>query len=102
MICTECKATIADKAIVCYRCGAPTAVPMVTRPARPGAAARPAWARLVLALELLAAVFLVGFFLSDPGTTERTAFGVAAGGLFVASVLVIVRGVFGRRGGPGT
>ena len=27
MICGSCGATIADKAIVCYRCGAPTAVP---------------------------------------------------------------------------
>jgi hypothetical protein len=27
MICPSCGATIADKAIVCYRCGAPTAPP---------------------------------------------------------------------------
>jgi uncharacterized membrane protein YvbJ len=27
MQCTTCGATIADKAIVCYRCGAQTAVP---------------------------------------------------------------------------
>lgn len=27
MTCGSCGATIADKAIVCYRCGAPTAIP---------------------------------------------------------------------------
>ena len=43
MVCNSCGATIAEKAIVCYRCGAPTALPAV-RPAseirrrvRPGA-----------------------------------------------------------------
>jgi hypothetical protein len=100
MICTECKATIADKAIVCYRCGAPTALPVSARPA--SANARPSSLRLVLVLELVAALFLVAFFLSEPGTTARTAFGVAAGGLFVASTGVIVRRALGQRGGPRT
>ena len=99
MICAECKATIADKAIVCYRCGAPTAMPVATRPA---AVARPSWPRVVVVLELLAAVFLVGFFLFEPGSTARTALGVGAGGLFVASVLVVIRGVLAQRGGPRT
>lgn len=97
MICAECKATIADKAIVCYRCGAPTAVPVATRPA---ADSRPLSLRLVVVLELVAVLFLVGFFLSEPGTTARTAFGVAAGALFVASTGVIIRQVLARRGGP--
>ena|SRR5688572_5076972 len=99
MICAECKATIADKAIVCYRCGAPTAVPVATRPA---AAGRPLSLRLVVVLELIAALCLVGFFLSEPGTTARTALGVAAGGLFVASTGVIIRRVLAQRGGPKT
>jgi len=29
MVCTSCGATIADKAIICYRCGHPTAIPAV-------------------------------------------------------------------------
>ena len=36
MTCGVCGATIADKAIVCYRCGAPTEAPV-----RPEAAPRP-------------------------------------------------------------
>ena len=40
MECARCRAVIADKAIVCYRCGAPTALPEAparntARPARP-------------------------------------------------------------------
>jgi hypothetical protein len=34
MICRSCGTEIADKAIVCYRCGAATATPTATRPAR--------------------------------------------------------------------
>jgi LPXTG-motif cell wall-anchored protein len=40
MTCTACGATIADKAIVCYRCGAPTAVP-ARRGGPPPASRRP-------------------------------------------------------------
>ena len=38
MKCSTCSAEIADKAIVCYRCGTPTAVPQapVRTPARRG------------------------------------------------------------------
>ena len=32
MTCTKCGATIAEKAIVCYRCGTPTAIPAAQRP----------------------------------------------------------------------
>jgi hypothetical protein len=36
MICSSCGAEIADKAIVCYRCGTPTAIPAPpVRPASP-------------------------------------------------------------------
>ena len=56
MTCGSCGATIADKAIVCYRCGAPTATPAA--PAATTAPPRfPAGrvALLVLGLVLLAA-----------------------------------------------
>jgi hypothetical protein len=39
MTCSTCGATIADRAIVCYKCGTPTAVPAAPeRPARRGGA----------------------------------------------------------------
>jgi hypothetical protein len=61
MTCGTCGATIADKAIVCYRCGAPTAAPAspaASGPSRP-AARRPspvgALVLLVLGIGLLPA-----------------------------------------------
>jgi len=39
MTCGSCGATIADKAIVCYRCGAATAIPAA--PVRPATAGPP-------------------------------------------------------------
>jgi len=36
MVCGNCGTSIADKAIVCYRCGAPTSIPVPTAPARKG------------------------------------------------------------------
>jgi len=61
MQCGSCGAKIADKAIVCYRCGQATAIPAAARPPRrtPVAAARP-WAAIVVLLVLAAAV---GWFL---------------------------------------
>ena len=61
MVCSGCGATIADKAIVCYRCGTPTAVPAAPRrttgtPARRGLTLSVFLAVLALALEWGAAV----------------------------------------------
>ncbi len=39
MTCRSCGATIAEKAIVCYRCGAATAEPAATKPPAPAAGA---------------------------------------------------------------
>ena len=58
MKCRSCQAEIADKAIVCYRCGTPTAdLPPVPRTAPPPAR-RPWW---LLALVLVAAALAVWF-----------------------------------------
>jgi hypothetical protein len=53
MVCGSCGTTIADKAIVCYRCGQPTEMPIVRRPA---AAAAPVSGRpwVVIAVLVLA------------------------------------------------
>jgi hypothetical protein len=56
MICTSCGAQIADKAIVCYRCGAATALPAapMRRPKPP----RPWPVVVVLALLIVASVWV--------------------------------------------
>ncbi len=76
MVCSECKATIADKAIVCYRCGAPTAIPTVARQAPTPQTRRSP----VPAILSTAAALGLGWFSfeADPGTTERMASAVAA------------------------
>jgi hypothetical protein len=52
MICRNCGTTIADKAIVCFRCGTPTDIPAPVRKRAP-VSRSPWWLRLVLALILI-------------------------------------------------
>lgn len=61
MTCTKCQAAIAEKAIVCYRCGAPTAAPEPpVRAKRPSG--RP-WALIALGVVLAALLaWLIGAF----------------------------------------
>jgi hypothetical protein len=57
MVCRQCGTQIADKAIVCYRCGTPTAAPS----ARPKAGRRPLArgpAALALVVLILAALIM--------------------------------------------
>ncbi len=58
MQCTNCGATIADKAIVCYRCGTPTAIPQP--PERRDASRRRSWTPLVIAV-IVVAVIVVAY-----------------------------------------
>jgi hypothetical protein len=89
MICRNCGTEIADKAIVCYRCGTGT-----TDPVRRPAAVRPRRGRVIplLALVLLA---LLGLFLGEAGQTvlpPGKGYGVAAGvAIAIAIVLLVVR-----------
>ena len=55
MTCRSCGATIADKAIVCYRCGTPTAV-AVPAPAARARRRVPGWVIAVAVLALTGAV----------------------------------------------
>jgi hypothetical protein len=54
--CRACGAEIADKAIVCYRCGTPTAISVPATPAAP-ASSRP-WLLVIVAI-LMAALTVV-------------------------------------------
>ena len=72
MICRNCGTEIADKAIVCYRCGTSTSDP-VRRPA----AVRPRRGRLfpLVALVVLA---LLGLYLGQAGRAVEVPLGPAA------------------------
>jgi hypothetical protein len=89
MTCRSCGATIADKAIVCYRCGTPTADPASLAPVRPPAPRRPP----VVAILLLLAIAGVTAWLA-PTTTPDSATRVAAWtvvGIAVALALWLLR-----------
>lgn len=79
MVCNNCGATIAEKAIVCYRCGAPTAAPAARAASSTRRGARPATiASGVLAVALGALTLLV-----PDDTTSQVA---AAAGAVVAAL----------------
>ena len=70
MVCDACGATIAEKAIVCYRCGAPTAAPGARSVSPAGRRVRPATlASGVLAVALGALTLVV----PDDSTTQLAA-----------------------------
>ncbi len=66
MICTQCGAEIADKAIVCYRCGRATSDP--ARSTAPGPA-RPARVSLVAIASLLVLI-VAGLFMGTASTGQ--------------------------------
>lgn len=88
MICSHCQATIADKAIVCYRCGAPTAIPAAER----GTTA-PAQRRLpvsVIVLEALAVLSVVVGVVTSTAIESRIAGVVAACVLSAISAVILI------------
>jgi hypothetical protein len=92
MICRNCGTEIADKAIVCYRCGTSTAEPVRT-PAqiRP----RRGWLLPLVALVLLA---LAALFLGQAGqTTIPQTYRVPAEVALGASIIVVVLRMLRRR-----
>lgn len=91
MQCRHCGTEIADKAIVCYRCGTATTDPV--RKAVPVASKRsPLLSFVVAALLLLLALYL-GYAGRTAATPERwqTAAGILAGAALVIVVLRLLR-----------
>ena len=65
MICTHCGTEIADKALICYRCGHATTEPRVKPPAAGPLFARPRRRRLSVPVVIaLAILILVALWLS--------------------------------------
>jgi hypothetical protein len=93
MICRKCGTDIADKAIVCYKCGAATTEPVF---APPGASRARSTSTLVTSLVALALMVSVGVFMTraSPDGTPRSVTWVVAG---VAVVIIILRAYARRR-----
>ena len=60
MTCRQCGTEIADKALICYRCGTATTEPTYQPYARP---ARRSGSTMAMAVGVLAALVLVAWFL---------------------------------------
>lgn len=94
MICRHCGTEIADKAIICYRCGAGT-----TDPVRQPVAVRPRRGR-ALPIAGLVVLVLLGLFLGQAGQTvlpEGRGYGLAAGFAIVIAIIVLVVRISRRR-----
>jgi hypothetical protein len=86
--CATCGATIADKAIVCYRCGTATAIPDSVRRPAPPTPRSIAPALVLLAVELIA--LGIGIWLvieAEPGSPARLAgFGLVGAGALAGAL----------------
>jgi hypothetical protein len=91
MLCKHCGTEIADKAIICYRCGAGTSDP-VRKPALTRQRRNPLFGFVVVALLLLLALFMgqASRTAADPNLYQTIA-GVLVGAAVVLFILRIVR-----------
>ena len=91
MLCRQCGTEIADKAIVCYRCGAATTDP-VRQPVPVGPKRSPLLGLVVIGLLLLLALFMgqASRTAADPNMYQTIA-GVLVGAALVLFILRLVR-----------
>jgi hypothetical protein len=93
MICRACGTEIAEKALICYKCGAATTDPVVRPPSSAGPRSRVGLVVTFAALVLLAIVAAVLARSSPTGTPPAVTWIVAA----VAIVIVALRAYARRR-----
>lgn len=91
MLCRQCGTEIADKAIVCYRCGAATTDP-VRQPVRLKKRTSPWLSLVVILLLVLLALYLgqASRTAADPDRLQTIA-GVCAGAALMVLILRLVR-----------
>jgi hypothetical protein len=94
MLCRQCGTEIADKALICYRCGTATTEPKVKPPA--GIPRRSGSASLVASVLALALLVLFALYLGRiaTGGTPRLVTWAAVG---IALVVVVLRAYARRR-----
>jgi membrane protein YdbS with pleckstrin-like domain len=93
MICRTCGTEIAEKALICYKCGNATTDPVVQPPSSSGRRSRAGLIVTFAALVLLAAVAAVLARSAPSGTPPFVTWAVAA----IAIVIVALRAYARRR-----
>lgn len=91
MLCRQCGTEIADKAIICYRCGAGTTDP-VRQPARLQPRRSPIFSFVAIALLVLLALFMgqASRTAADPNVYKTIA-GILLGAALILLILRIAR-----------
>lgn len=92
MVCRQCGTEIADKAIVCFRCGTGTSDP-VRKPVAVGPKRSPVFAMIGVVLLVLLGLFLgqAGQTVLPPGQGYGLPVGVAIGIAIIVLVVRIIR-----------
>ena len=93
MQCRQCRTEIADKAIVCFRCGASTTDPV--RKAVPMTPKRSPWLLAVVVLALVLVALFLWQMARTAGNPELPE--LAAGLALGAAAVVLLLGIFRRR-----
>lgn len=93
MICRKCGTEIADKALVCYKCGTATNEPVYAPPAERRGASK---STLIISLIAIVVMVLATAFVTrtSPDSTPRSVTLIFAG---VAVVIVVLRAYARRR-----
>ena len=92
MICTNCGTEIADKALICYRCGQATTEPRIKPPA-PGRHPRRSSLASAIAMVVLAIAGLLMGQAVHGGVPHYVGYALAA----LAAVALVLRYLIGRR-----
>ena len=105
MKCTNCNSEIADKALICYRCGKATTAPRITPPAERSLFERPRksrWPLVVVVIVIIALVILAWLFSGRLSASTSTGlllhpFGNALQGIADPAVLRLFDGEVSER-----
>src|SRR4030095_262291 len=105
MKCTNCNSEIADKALICYRCGQATTAPRITPPAERSLFERPRksrWPLVVVVIVIIALVILAWLFSGKLAASASTGpllhpFGNALQGVTDPAVLRLLAGEIPER-----
>ena len=93
MKCRQCGAEIAEKALICYRCGTATTEPAFKPSSKPHPSTRVSVVIAVLVIALMGVV--AAYAMREPGVHASQV--VTAAGVWVAVVVVALRAYLRRR-----